>query len=123
MGTSVLVPLPRCGSLSAHHERHSRSVWRSMRVDLAILSLLAPQRGMLPRECQGCARAPVEFGAGVLGHYSICLLYLRHTCRRLTLGAFSKDPRLGAGRRVPGPPETMVAGGVVWLFDMRALPT
>lgn len=30
----------------------------------------------------------------------------------MTLGAFSKDPRLGAGRRVPGPPETMVAGGV-----------
>ena len=62
--------------------------------------------------CQGSCRSRRRRG----WRYSICLLYLRNTCRRLTLGAFSKDPRsprLGAGRRVPGPPETMVAGGVL----------
>lgn len=88
-----------------------------MQLALRIVSLLAPLRGRPPREphqCLGSCQGSCQIRRRRLRRYSRCLLYLRYTCRRLTLGAFSKDPRLGTARRDPGLPKQWLL--VEWLW-------
>ena len=103
---------------SAHQQRHfCARLATPCSFAPRIVSSLAPLRGRLPREpqqCLGSSRAPVKFGAGVLGAIAEVLLYLSSTCRRLTLGAFSKDPRLGPAGRSPGLPKRLLL--LQWLL-------
>lgn len=73
-----------------------------------------------PHQCLGSCQGSYQIRRRRLRRYSRCLLYLRYTCRRLTLGAFSKDPRLGPARRVPGLPKQWLL--VEWLLVWMRCP-